>query len=295
MEGQNSSAALTDVRSYLAARLPATYAACAHVLADMAALLPQFKPVSLLDLGAGPGTASWAAAEAWPAIKRITLLDCHPGLAAVARELCQSSAALALQSADQVHADFATDSLPGTAELVIAAYAMAELPLAGLEAVIRKAWAAADQALVIVEPGTPAGFARVRLARQCLAALGATILAPCPHQQPCPLREPDWCHFAVRLPRSRLHMQAKQATVPFEDEKFSYVVALKQPASPAAARVLVPPQIGKAHVSLNLCEPHGLAKRQVARRSAAAYKLAKKLAWGDALTQAEREKLWPEN
>ena len=115
---------------YLAARLPATYAACAHVLADMAALLPQFKPVSLLDLGAGPGAASWAAAEAWPAIKRITLLDCHPVCGCRTRAL-PSSAALALQSADRF-ARFRHGPLPGTAELVIAAYAMAELPLADL-------------------------------------------------------------------------------------------------------------------------------------------------------------------
>ena len=37
------------------------------------------------------------------------------------------------------------------------------------------------------------------------------------------LLAPDWCHFTQRLPRSRAHKQIKEADVPFEDEKFSYV------------------------------------------------------------------------
>ena len=74
--------------------------------------------------------------------------------------------------------------------------------------------------------------------------------------------------------------------MPFEDERFSYVGNRETDRPHPLRRVSSFPQTGKAHVSLNLCEPHGLAKRQVARRSAAAYKLAKKLAWGDALTQA---------
>ena len=34
----------------------------------------------------------------------------------------------------------------------------------------------------------------------------------------------DWCHFSQRLPRSRDHMLLKDASVPFEDERYSYVV-----------------------------------------------------------------------
>ncbi len=47
-----------DLASYLVARLPATYAAVSRVLEEVARLRPGWMPDSLLDAGAGLGTAS---------------------------------------------------------------------------------------------------------------------------------------------------------------------------------------------------------------------------------------------
>ena len=44
----------------------------------------------------------------------------------------------------------------------------------------------------------------------------------------------DWCHFSQRLARSRDHMLLKDASVPFEDERYSYVVATRAEAFRAA-------------------------------------------------------------
>jgi hypothetical protein len=49
--------------AYALARLPGCYAACSRIFIELAARLPGFAPKSLLDFGAGPGTASWAAQE----------------------------------------------------------------------------------------------------------------------------------------------------------------------------------------------------------------------------------------
>ena len=38
------------------------------------------RPNTLLDVGAGPGTASWAAAEAFPSLQDFTLLDANAAL-----------------------------------------------------------------------------------------------------------------------------------------------------------------------------------------------------------------------
>ncbi|RWD64022.1 MAG: methyltransferase type 11, partial [Mesorhizobium sp.] len=61
------------VKAYLATRLPATYAAvraCADALTEAR---PDFKPKSLLDIGAGPGTMLWATADAWPELQQAAL------------------------------------------------------------------------------------------------------------------------------------------------------------------------------------------------------------------------------
>ena len=55
---------------------------------------PDFAPASLLDVGAGPGTASWAAAEAFPSLQAFTLLDANAALRALALELCGDSSRL---------------------------------------------------------------------------------------------------------------------------------------------------------------------------------------------------------
>ena len=147
-------------------------------------------------------------------------------------------------------------------------------------------WAATEGLLALVEPGTPAGYARLLSARDALIGAGATILAPCPHHAACPLTAPDWCHFSVRLPRSRDHRLAKGAEVPFEDEKFAYLLAAR-PSLAAEARtprVLARPKAGKPGIDLKLCTEAGAVERRfVPRRDKPAHAVARRLDWGDAL------------
>src|SRR5690242_16007628 len=57
-----------DALAYLAVRLPATYAAVRASFAAIADARPDFAPMTALDIGSGPGTALWAAADCWPAL-----------------------------------------------------------------------------------------------------------------------------------------------------------------------------------------------------------------------------------
>ena len=54
-------------------------------------VMPGFVPAGLLDVGAGTGAASWAAAMAWPEISAITMLDRNPALRALARQLADAA------------------------------------------------------------------------------------------------------------------------------------------------------------------------------------------------------------
>ena len=155
---------------------------------------------------------------------------------------------------------------------------------ASLPKLIARLWGLTANTLLIVEPGTPAGWQRILAARQQLIAAGAHVLAPCPHAAPCPLAPPDWCHFARRVARSRLHRLVKEAEVPWEDEKFIYLAASRQPAPARPARVIAPPKGGSGKVVLKLCQPDGSAgERLFSKRDGDVFKAARRADWGDTL------------
>jgi ribosomal protein RSM22 (predicted rRNA methylase) len=164
------------------------------------------------------------------------------------------------------------------------AYVLGELPAAARADAVDRLAGASTGAVVVVEPGTPAGYARIMAARDRLIAAGWTIAAPCPHDGECPMRPAgDWCHFSTRLPRSGLHRQLKGGSLAYEDEKFSYVAAVRgEVAARCAARVVRHPLTRKGLVSLRLCTADdGLQTRPVSKRQGAIYRAARETSWGD--------------
>lgn len=277
-----------DLASYLVARLPATYAAVSRVLAELAAQRPGFAPVSLLDAGSGPGTASWAAAAVWPGLERITFLDNAPAFLKLAADLARQGPAT-LRRAEARAGSIELLGEGHAADVVIAAYALAELPLQRTAQVASELWRASRAALVLVEPGTPQGFARIRTARDSLLAQGAVPVGPCPHASACPIAGEDWCHFSVRLARSRAHMHAKGARVPFEDEKFAYLIVMREGAPSGGTRIIAPPQHAKPGSTFRLCSEGRIENRLIARRDSELYKQVKKLDWGDLMPPAHQK------
>jgi ribosomal protein RSM22 (predicted rRNA methylase) len=269
--------------AYLVARMPATYAAVTAALTEVAARLPGFAPASSLDLGAGPGTATFAAEHLFGSLTASTLVEPHAGLRGLAAALMAESASVALKGATIHDGDARRVRLDGTrADLVIASYVLAETDARTAREIAATAIALAGDAVLFVEPGTPAGFAKIRTARDMLIAAGLTVVAPCPGHHACPMAGSDWCHFSVRLQRSRDHMILKDADVPFEDERFAYVAATRRKdVTRAGSRVLVEPEVSKGAVALKLCTPQGLEQRRVPRGDKSGYKAARKLAWGD--------------
>lgn len=277
-----------DLGAYLVARLPATYAAVARVLAKLAERRPSFQPSSLLDAGSGPGTASWAALQHWPGIASVTFMDTHAAFLALAGELAAGGAG-ALATARRLSASMTAPPPNAAADLVIAAYALAELPLPQIASTAAALWRAARQALVLVEPGTPDGFARIAAARAALLKHGAVPAAPCPHAEACPMTGSGWCHFSVRLARSRAHMHAKGAEVPFEDEKFSYLAVTREGSVTGGARIVAPARHLKHATAFRLCTQGRLEERQIARRDAELYKSVRHKDWGDWIGPARQQ------
>jgi ribosomal protein RSM22 (predicted rRNA methylase) len=272
----------SDALAYALARMPATYAAIAAGLDALQTARPDFTPQSMIDLGAGPGTATFAATEAFSSLTRFALTDTNESLHALARLLTRGNERL---RGSQYKLSSARAFLNGAddADLVVASYMVGELDDAERAPVAELMWRRTRDVLLVVEPGTPDGYQRVIALRENLIAEGAHVVAPCPHDALCPLTLPDWCHFAQRLPRSRAHKQLKGADVPFEDEKFSYVVLSRTAPEKHALRVLAQPVQTKAAITAKLCTTDGVTTATVLRRDKAAFAKARRWRWGDAV------------
>ena len=272
----------TDALAYALARLPATYAAVVASLNALCESRPDFAPASLLDVGAGPGTATWAAAEAFSSLRDFTLLDANDALRELALDLTRKSARLRGINYEQGQARSLV-ARADAADLVIASYMIGEIGDAERESLAGLLWAKTRDTLLVVEPGTPAGYARIIALRAQLIADGAHVAAPCPHDGKCPLQAPDWCHFTQRLQRSRAHKQIKGVELPFEDEKFAYVALTRAAVAERPSRVLAQPAVTKVEIAAKLCTPEGLVLSKVPRRAKADYASARRWRWGDAV------------
>jgi ribosomal protein RSM22 (predicted rRNA methylase) len=150
------------------------------------------------------------------------------------------------------------------------------------------AWAAAKQLLVIVEPGTPRNFGQVAQIRRELIAIGAHLVAPCPHELECPMAAAnDWCHFAVRLERRAEHRRMKGGALGYEDEKFSYIAFAKGPTQLTNARIVRHPMTHSGFIRLSLCTTDGLQEKTVTRSQKEAFRAARRAKWGDEWRQLE--------
>ncbi|MGW0610134.1 small ribosomal subunit Rsm22 family protein [Streptomyces sp. NPDC002788] len=270
-----------DVAAYAAYRMPATFEAVRSALEAFAETVPAWVPGGHTDVGGGTGAAAWAVSATWDGERPVTVLDwaepalalgreiaaAHPALRDVRWQRSRIGAALTLESTD----------------LVTVSYVLNELTAADRTALVDAA-AAAARAVVIVEPGTPDGYARVIEARDRLVTAGFHIAAPCPHSAACPIAPgTDWCHFSARVSRSSLHRQVKGGSLAYEDEKFSYVAAARFPVEQASSRVVRRPQIRKGQVLLDLCETEpSLRRTTVTKRHGDLYKAARDADWGDA-------------
>ncbi|MEV0263942.1 small ribosomal subunit Rsm22 family protein [Streptomyces sp. NPDC050617] len=274
----------SDVVAYAAYRMPATFEAVRAALDAFREQDPDWSPATHVDVGGGTGAASWAVDAAWPGAERATtVLDWAEPALALGGELVRGTASSALRAARWERAEIGAGLKLPDADLVTVSYVLGELTEAARDAVAEEA-ARAARAVVIIEPGTPDGYRRVLTARDRLIAAGLRVVAPCPHSAGCPIVPgTDWCHFSARVSRSSLHRRVKGGSLPYEDEKFSYVAAVRTPVDPAPSRVVRRPQIRKGQVLLDLCTAEEQIRREtVTKRHGPLYRAARDADWGDA-------------
>lgn len=254
--------------AYLTVRYPATRAACAAVARAIAERLPDFRFESILDVGAGCGASLDGFTGEFASLRVQTAIERLPAMARMGK-LLQPDAQW--RTADY----WQMDPWPRH-EVVLASYSFGEAPQ-HRERLIEKAWAAAEELLVLVEPGTTGGAALIAEMRTQLLAAGAHLVAPCPNGGACP--EP-WCHFAARINRTSLHRRVKGGELSYEDEKFSYLVASRRPIAASAPRILRHPHIQPGKIDFVLCDPPKKVPRFALKRNKAEFRFARKAEWG---------------
>jgi hypothetical protein len=263
--------------AYALARMPATYAALSRVLYDLQTL-SDLSIESVLDWGSGPGTTFWALKNYFPQAS-VTLVEQNPFILGVLHQLIKNET-----HPPQVIPQDILKSTPEKSDLMVISYVLSEIPENKRKTLLEKAWASTTKAFVIVEPGTPKGFQEIVKARSLLMDQGAHILAPCGHNAPCPLENTaDWCHFPVRVLRTPTHQALKQGKLSYEDEKFSYIVVLKEPCKVLYPRILKKPLKKPGHMKIELCTPQGKEQKTFTKSKNPNYKDLLDLKWGDLL------------
>lgn len=308
-----------EALAYAALLLPATYAQLYGAMAAAAARIPGWAPATLLDLGSGPGTALWAATTCWPSLRSLQAWEREPALIALGRTMAQHSAAPAVRSTRWERIDLApargadldmpgmgtpasigaadrsskrregragTQPAPRTKyDLVVLGHVLSELNPEDRDAVVAMAWRLTVGLLLVVEPGTPAGFAVVRGARDRLLAAGAQTIAPCAHDKPCPLAG-DWCHFPQRLKRPDFQRRARGAPSEWEDSKYAYAAMARFPAEhPTWGRVIREVTSNKAFAELKISTAEGVDRYRVLKRFREAFRAAVRIPWGAGLDE----------
>lgn len=270
-----------EAAAYAASRMPATYAAAQQALIwslDCAGVEIR----SLLDCGAGTGAVSWAA-DGLLELDEVTCLEREAAMRAVGSELMRAGGGALAAASWQEWDALSGGELP-RADMVCEGYMLGELSESDRLPAAQRIFAAADKMALFIEPGTPQGFANLAAVRKHLAGLGAHVAAPCPAgAKDCPMAGEDWCHFTVRVQRTKLHKQLKGGDAPYEDEKFCFLALTKEaPEAACSARVLRHPQIAPGRITLTLCESGAVQNRMVTKKDPL-WKQVRKIHAGDSL------------
>jgi len=276
--------------AYALYRMPATYAAFGRALDHLQEALPDFNPTSALDLGSGPGTAMFALCQRFLAFTHIRGFERSREF----RGLCDKMASYLPKAPKVFEAlDFDLErdiEMSDNVDLVTAVYSFGEISQEARERWL--SWMGTHaKCIVLVEPGTPKGYANLMGCRDYLIERGVEIIAPCPHQEKCPLMGGKvWCHEAIRLPRTRYHRWLKSAHVGYEDEKFCYLVATPSLTSvEIECRAIHAPKHRSGHTHITLCCEDGREKKYViSRRDKELYQKVKRVRWGDSFPDPEK-------
>ena len=246
-KGRRANGYLNDPRlqlAYLAHHLPMHAAKTSVLIREVAPARPAAETVCILDVGAGPLSASLGALMAWPGKAEIHGVDRATGMMRMGQDVLGK---LAPEARAVLHAASVRE-VPALARkvkphLVVAANVIGELAREERAEFLVKTWDALPEGshFLVMEPGTRVHGQGLVEAREALrAAREVHIAAPCIGHPRCPLLgSKDWCH-ADRLaqwPHEYLDVARRAGLAP-QELKFSYLWLTRKPAEKTPSPLL---------------------------------------------------------
>lgn len=259
---------ISQAIAYAQGRMPATYSVIRYVLEKFLANVGCDETFNVLDVGAGVGTLEIALNDigvkyVYEAVER------SAAMREVFKRLHNDDVKIYFE-------DFQRFDTEKRYPVVFASYFINELK--NKKQALRKIFKLSEEYVFIIEPGTPDGYFNILEAKKIANELNWYPLMPCA-QMGCDLKKGDWCHFSVRLPRTKLHTQLKKAKLSYEDEKFCYVIFSKRRSDFVDNSTIIKNPIKRSgHTIFDICSKDGVCRVVSADK--------KKLKWGDQCFQS---------
>ncbi len=252
----------TQVLAYAIGRMPATYSVINYVIQKF---LKRYKLFSnVLDIGSGCGSLAIALLDKnviYTALEKSThMIDMFKFLLGENIKVFQQ--------------DIYSFYDKKRYDAVFVSYFINEMK--DKESVLKKIFDLSYRYVFIIEPGTPAGYSNIISAKKIAKEKGFYSVLPC-STEICPLKYKDWCHFSIRVQRNKIHMNIKGGSLPYEDEKFSYVIFSKNNLDKLSHNTIIKKPIRKSgHSIFDVCTQNGIQRLIISNKN-----IKQKLYWGD--------------
>lgn len=295
---------------YLTFCMAPNFASLMYILNDLVKSDPTFLPKSVFSFGSGVGTDVWAVKSNWPdGVEEYYCVDSSGSMNKIAELLIQDGEENKKPFIENVYfRQFLPASHDRKYNLVISSFSLLELPSAEHRLqTVDSLWQKTSDFLLLVEPGTNAGYKAILEARDYVVDYLNTfddvsqhgyVVAPCPHDLECPriaegLKTP--CNFEIAY--APLSLISKGTINRY---RFSYVLLKKgqRPNVEVWPRIVRPVKARHNHTACEICCSDGQLKQTVFTKSHHGYNLYKcsrYFNWGDLVPATgiqDRIKAW---
>ena len=279
---------------YAISRMPATYSVIYSLIFELASEGVLEKLNTVCDIGSGTGSAYFALSELYDDIK-FSLYERSQAMIDIFKRL--SDNAIDVNKSDAVKTDFETKY-----DLVMTSFVLSEMTEQDRNKVFEKMLDISDKYVLVIDTGTPETYKNIYKLKAIAKEKGYNVIAPCKCER-CTL-ENDYCQFYARVERSSLLRQSKSASLPYEDEKYFYLLfekvsnandyhnANSGASSTEYGRVIRRPKIKEKEVELILCTPNGTDSKRITKANKQLFKNAKKIKINQILSENDSNSDW---